>query len=199
MNKPLAEQVKAAVEPYRSQLQKARELYYRERIHAVQQALEENQMDANAVAPYPRASVGGIAYFSAKERYEFCRAWFKQTAKNPLRRLNDPEPVKLREDWEKEVTRRAEKEASCAVESFCSKMHHKLSGVQVASVQHAAGLLEGGTLVCCLQDGSELLLHTQIIYKTSCRGKPFNQFPSRFTVAGKKVSESELKSRFAKA
>jgi len=91
----------------------------------------------------------------------------------------------LRSDLEQYVAKQAAVAAADTVAGFAAKLagkvdREKAEGAQVVSASIATGdLWAHSTLTVHLSDGSRQVWHTQMIVNHSCRGKFFNQWPTR--------------------
>lgn len=91
----------------------------------------------------------------------------------------------LRSDLEQYVAKQAAAAAADTVAGFAAKMagkvdREKAEGAQVVSASIATGdLWAHSTLTVRLSDDTQQVWHTQMIVNHSCRGKFFNQWPTR--------------------
>jgi hypothetical protein len=113
----------------------------------------------------------------------------------------------VREDAAKLIELRAKSEAEEVIMAFVAKVGGKLNGIAEAMGNLSSAKLHGSTtLQNCIrlefEDGSSFNVENDIIINHSVYGKPFNQFPTRFSNAVlrgepvKNPSEAKMKKLF---
>lgn len=144
-------------------------------------ALQDNDWDAQIVAPYPNSQVDyGITYHAKLNDYRFVRAiTAADEVRNPYcRRPNDPEYRVRSAEHENAIIKQWEDLAAAQYEAFVAKLVGKIGEVVSATLEgnHVWGY---SVLHVVKPDGTKEKWKTQMIYKVSKLGKPHNQWPSR--------------------
>lgn len=88
----------------------------------------------------------------------------------------------------------SEKYAELTVKEYEAKIIGKLQDIQDIVVER---LLNDEFQITGTRNGNKILLEQRIVFKTSSKGLPFNQFPARIYVNGKFLSEKKYKEMFA--
>lgn len=144
-------------------------------------ALQDNNWDAQIVAPYPNSRVDyGIKYHTKLNDYRWTRSITVPDEAKQLyyRRPNDPEYRQRNADMENAMIKQWEDFAAAEYEAFVAKLVGKIGEVVSATLEgnHVWGY---SVLHVVKPDGTKEKWKTQMIYKVSKLGKPHNQWPSR--------------------
>lgn len=173
--------IEAAVAPLKNDAIESARQHCQNKIDDTIVALQDNDWDAQIVAPYPNSRVDyGIKYHTKLNEYSWTRSITVQDkAKQPYcRRPNDPEYRMRNTDMENAMIKQWEDLAAAQYEAFVAKLVNKIGDCVSATLEgnHVWG---HSILHVVKADGTKEKWKTQMIYKISCKGKPHNQWPTR--------------------
>lgn len=169
--------IEAAVAPLEADAVGRAEKYARARVADFVSKLEAAGWDVNLVAPYPSSNgISKFEYWVKMDDYQVCgeiTKWREITAHHGRPCLVDLVPAGV----ESYVTR-IKKQAAEEYQLFVKKLVAKIGDVLAADLD-GNHVWSSSTLTVRKADGSVERWFTQQIVNVSCRGKYFNQWPTR--------------------
>lgn len=153
--------------------------------------LAEDGWDAHKRFGYPYGAMSRLAYFEQQRRYNLCSKYTHFTG-NGSRGMHDPDMRAANADNAEVIAKAAAKMAKDALEGFCHKLTGKIEKTidmheDVHSVRYEGGLDPWGWSYIHVDVRSSLdkrkqIWQTKMIINVSCKGKLFNQWPTRQVV-----------------
>lgn len=166
-----------AVEPLRTAAMDRAEQFAREYVTRLLAELESVGGDAELCAPYPKGTMGRVAYVTAQQKYQMVRRLTRPLNREVCRRMSDPDVRTADPASIEKFVQEARKDADAQYTAFIAKLEDKIG-------PHTDAVLTGDhvwgySILTVETPAGRQNWKTQQILNVSKLGKVFNQWPTR--------------------
>lgn len=173
----MTNQIEKAVAPLKEIAKQRATQLATKTIAKVKKELEENDMDASIIAPFPSSmNISRADYREQKEKYDFVRRITDNV--HVSRSMNDPDTRSFNTERENKMIQIFEEKAIASYDAYVNKLNTKIGEVKSAELS-GENLWEYSFLTVETKDGEVQTWKTQMIMNVSKLGTLFNQWPTR--------------------